>query len=106
MKVKNSPSFCGTITYGPSTKGMEHLFTKKVKDVMRAAPKGARLHFEDGYASNVGKVGFATPASDHTFISGAYGLKPKITVDDVLHVIKTGIEKMKKGVTKDWMSDL
>lgn len=106
MEVKNSPSFCGKITYGSGIEGMEHLFTKKVKDVMKAAPKGAELYFSSGYASHIAKVGFVTPASGNTFISGAYGLKSNIAEEDVLHIIKTGIAKMKQGVTKSWMSDL
>lgn len=103
MKIKNNPSFCGKIMCDSNVSEMNCLLTKKVKNTMKVAPKGTVLYFQEG--SLVGKIGFNTPANVNTPISGIYGLKIAISENDVLKVIKTGIERMKKGITKSWLKE-
>lgn len=98
----NNTTFRGKIVYGPGSEDMHHLVTKKVRDRMRVAPKGAELHLEDGYSDHIGKIGFSTPASGTNFISGAYGLKTHITEQHLLDTIAIGVKNMKKGITTGW----
>jgi len=117
MKVQNNPSFCGKIIIKTpeDIQGMEHLLTNRVKYRMRFAPKGTKLHFEDAgttYPSKrypqklpLGKIGFATPASGNVFISGDVKVKSVLTEEYVLSIIKTGIERMKKGIKQGWAHD-
>jgi len=102
MEIKNSPSFCGKIIFSENIKGLRYLASRKVKDVMRAAPKGTELHIQGvgGRPPQVGRLGFATPASDGAFISGDGDVKSCLHKHRVLTVIREGLELMKQGITK------
>ncbi len=96
MEIRNNPSFCGKIQYRKDLQGMNHLLTKKVKDTMRAAPRGTILHFEDGIGANLGKVEFYPDSLDRFDVTAVVERKNELTEQHVLDVIKAGREKFKK----------
>lgn len=104
MEIRNNPSFCGKVTCKRPIQGMEHILTDRVKNAMRVAPTGTRLHFEDfGGDTSFVNIGFYTPASNPVFISGVCDKTIVLTEKDALGIIKTGIQRMKKGITRGWM---
>ena len=104
MKIQNNVAFKGKLNV---TDSLSHLATKKVKNVIRSAPKGTILNIKDYDAGrNALLVGFSTPQSGKTFITGGMGREEHFTEDVLLRVIRGGIEKMKKGLTTSWMDDI
>jgi hypothetical protein len=84
---------------------LSHLVTKKVKDVIRSAPKGTTLNIREGYLPNTGQIAFCIPPeriSPYLKVEGNMdiyslgNLKTALKEEDLLFVIKTGIKRIKK----------
>lgn len=101
MDIKVTPSFSGRLDV--KTPELQSFVTKRVKDAIKAAPKGTKLVIQQGDKPYTIKIGFTTPASKENPIAGYYGSKAELNEQSILAIIKRGREKMRKGITENWM---
>ena len=89
-------SFNGKIICGPGLEGTRHFLTKRVRNVMHAAPKGTILRVQDGKREPLCATVRFSHSDEAIHLAGVSGMKKDITEKSILKAIRLGIKEMKE----------